>query len=286
MASGLILFFYIGAHLFNHALGLVSLDAAEAGMAIGVEVWYSPTGTIVLYGAAATHFLLALWAVYERRTFRLPPAELLRIALGFTLPIVLIGHAVATRIGCEMFGLSSDYTRVISHLFASNSEVWQLGVMAPGWLHGCLGLHLAFSRRAWYRRLRYVLFAVALLLPVLSALGFIVMGRQISARTRRPPQSVARIHEPGQHRAASVAVELARRHRDRVFLHYRRGLRRARASQFSGAAEPASGLDFIPGTDRRACRATGPCWKRAAASICRTPRCAADGRAARPAASA
>ena len=99
MASGLILFFYIGAHLLNHALGLVSLEAAEAGMSFGVEVWYSPTGTVVLYGAAATHFVLALWAVYERRTFRLPPAELLRIALGFTLPIVLIGHAVATRIG-------------------------------------------------------------------------------------------------------------------------------------------------------------------------------------------
>ena len=45
MTSGLILFFYIGAHMFNHALGLVSLEAAEAGMAIGVEVWYSTTGT-------------------------------------------------------------------------------------------------------------------------------------------------------------------------------------------------------------------------------------------------
>jgi adenylate cyclase len=181
MTSGLILFAYIGAHMFNHALGLVSLEAAEAGMAIGVEVWYSTTGTFVLYGAAATHFLLALWAVYERRTFRLPPAELLRIALGFTLPIVLIGHAVATRIGYELFGLSSDYARVISTLLASNSEVWQLGVMAPGWLHGCLGLHLAFSRRPLYRRFRYVLFAAALLLPVLSALGFIVMGREIAA---------------------------------------------------------------------------------------------------------
>ncbi len=55
MTSGLILFAYIGAHMFNHALGLVSLQAAEAGMEIGVEVWYSRTGTIVLYGAAATH---------------------------------------------------------------------------------------------------------------------------------------------------------------------------------------------------------------------------------------
>jgi hypothetical protein len=31
MTSGLILFTYIGAHLTNHALGLISLDTAERG---------------------------------------------------------------------------------------------------------------------------------------------------------------------------------------------------------------------------------------------------------------
>ena len=41
MASGLILFTYIGAHLTNHALGLISLNTAERGMEIAVEVWYS-----------------------------------------------------------------------------------------------------------------------------------------------------------------------------------------------------------------------------------------------------
>jgi len=41
-------------------------------------------------------------------------------------------------------------------------------------------LHFAFSRRPWYRQLRYVLFALALLLPVFSALGFIAMARELS----------------------------------------------------------------------------------------------------------
>ena len=180
MVSGLILFAYIGAHLTNHALGLVSLATAEHAMEFAVEVWYSTPGTLLLYGAAAVHFLMALWAVYERRTFLLPPAELLRIALGFTLPILLIGHAAATRLAYELFGLSSDYTRVISNIWASGNQGWQLGLMAPGWLHGCMGLHFAFNRRPLYRRLRYVLFAIALLLPVLSALGFIAMGRELA----------------------------------------------------------------------------------------------------------
>jgi adenylate cyclase len=180
MASGLVLFTYIGAHLLNHALGLISLDTAEAGMQIAVEVWYSRPGTLVLYGAFLTHFAMALWAVYERRTLRLPPLELFRILLGFTMPILLIGHAASTRLAYELFGLSSDYTRVISNLWATGSQGWQLGLMAPGWLHGCLGLHFAFNRRSWYRQSRFVLFSAALLLPVLSALGFIAMGRELS----------------------------------------------------------------------------------------------------------
>ena len=139
MASGLILFAYIGTHLLNHSLGLISLGAAEAGMGYAVEVWYSLPGTILLYGAFATHFMMALIAVYERRTFRLPPLELLRIVLGFTMPILLIGHAASTRLAYELFGLSSDYTRVVGNLFATGNQGWQLGLMAPGWLHGCLG---------------------------------------------------------------------------------------------------------------------------------------------------
>ena len=180
MASGLILFTYIGAHLLNHSLGLISLDAAEAGMGLAVEVWYSWPGTVLLYGAAAFHFVLALWAVYERRTLRLPLAEIIRIAMGFSLPILLIGHAANTRLAYEILGMPSDYTRVVFELQASGSQGWQLGLMAPGWIHGCLGLYFAFSRRRLFQKFRVVLFSIALLLPVFSGVGFIVMGRELA----------------------------------------------------------------------------------------------------------
>src|SRR5262249_4117749 len=180
LASGLVLFTYITAHLANHALGLVSLDTAETALRLAVAVWQSWPGTVLLYGAAAVHFLLALWAVYERRTFRLPAGELLRIALGFTLPILLIGHAATTRLAYELYGLSPDYTRVGANLWVSDSQGRQLRLLAPGWLHGCMGLHYAFSHRPFYRRMRFALFAAALLLPVLSALGFVAMGRELA----------------------------------------------------------------------------------------------------------
>jgi adenylate cyclase len=215
MASGLVLFAYITAHLVNHALGLVSLGAAERGLSFAVAVWRSPPGTVLLYGAAATHFLLALWAVYERRTFWLPPAELLRIVLGFTLPLLLINHFANTRLAHDMFGLSSDYTRIIAGLWATDSQSMQLGLLAPGWIHGCLGLHFAFNRRPLYRQLRFVLFAVAILLPVLSALGFIAMGRELS--TDAAAAAAVQDHLGPAH--AAERSEIARWH-DKLLIGY------------------------------------------------------------------
>jgi adenylate cyclase len=180
LASGLVLFTYIGLHLINHSLGLISLRTAEAGLEIAIEIWSSWPGTVLLYGAFGVHFVLALWAVYERRTFRLPPLELLRIALGFTLPVLLIGHAAATRLAWELYQLPTDYAHIVTNLWLTDNQGMQLGLMAPGWLHGCLGLHFVFSRRPSYQQLRFILFAVALLLPVFSAFGFIAMGRELA----------------------------------------------------------------------------------------------------------
>jgi adenylate cyclase len=168
-------------HLANHALGLISLDTAEAGLRIAVVAWHSWPGTVLLYGAFAIHFLNALWSIFEMRTFRIPPAELLRIVLGFWLPIALVGHIAATRIAFELFGQSSTYSHVVGTLWVSGLQGWQMALLAPGWIHGCLGLHFAFNRRLFYIRFRYILFAVALLLPVLSALGFVMMGRELVA---------------------------------------------------------------------------------------------------------
>ena len=174
------LFTYITAHLANHALGLVSVNVAEAGLRAAVAVWHSFPGTVLLYTAAAIHLALALVAVYERRTLRIPPLEALRIALGFGIPLLLIGHLTSTRFAFELYGLRSDYARIVWTLWTSDGEGRQLALLAPGWLHGCLGLNFAFGHRPFFRRIRLVLFGAALLLPVLAALGFLSMGRELA----------------------------------------------------------------------------------------------------------
>lgn len=71
LGSGLILFVYVASHLANHALGLFSVATAEHGLDFAVRIWHSIPGTLLLYGAAATHVALALNALYRRRTLRM-----------------------------------------------------------------------------------------------------------------------------------------------------------------------------------------------------------------------
>lgn len=180
LASGLVLFVYVATHLANHALGLASVALAERALNVALRVWHSWPGTVLLYGAAATHVTLALVALYRRRTLRMPPLEVVRIALGLGIPLLLIGHAVNTRYAWEAYRLAPEYTRVVWSLWTSDNEGRQLALLVPGWLHGCLGVNFAFGRRAWYQRLRPALFAAALLLPVLGALGFLAMGKELA----------------------------------------------------------------------------------------------------------
>jgi ferredoxin len=180
LASGLVMLAYLATHLTNHAIGLISLDAAEAGLVMSAQFWSSWWGTRILYSSFAVHFFLAFLAIYERRTFRLPPLQLLRIALGLWLPVLLLGHFTATRLEFEVIGSDPTYGRIVAELWASDSELRQIGLLAPGWLHGCLGLYYALGHRALWRRLQFILFAIALLLPVLSALGFVTMARDLA----------------------------------------------------------------------------------------------------------
>ena len=186
LGSGLILFVYVTAHFTNHALGLISLAAAERGLRVAVAVWHSLPGTVLLYGAAAIHITLAFVALYERRTLRMPPIELLRIALGFGIPTLLIAHAVTTRLAFEAYGAQPDYARIVWMLWHSNREGRQMALLVPGWLHGCLGLNFAFGQRVWFQRLRLILFGAALLLPVLATLGFLEMLKEVSILAQDP----------------------------------------------------------------------------------------------------
>ncbi|MCJ0765578.1 adenylate/guanylate cyclase domain-containing protein [Variovorax terrae] len=210
--SGVILLAYAAAHLVNHALGLVSLATAEAALRAAAAVWHSLAGSVLLYGAAAVHVGLAALALWERRSLRMPPMEALRLLLGFSLPLLLAAHLTAMRWAYQAYGIDPSYARVVRGLWSLEGSAFQLTMMCAAWAHGCLGLHLALRARPGYRRQFHWLFAAALLLPALAALGFLAMGRELqwtAVAPLRPPSEAQGLALDATERGARWLYALA-----------------------------------------------------------------------------
>jgi adenylate cyclase len=185
LLSGLVMFAYITVHLLNHALGIASLALAETGLRLEMVFWRTPPATVLLYGAAAMHFSLALWTLYSRREWKLPWIEILRLASGFSFPLLLIGHAVTTRLGDALFAIKPSYTTVIFNLLMAGRQGMQLALLAPGWMHGCLGLWITLRQFGAMQRIKHWLVALIVLIPLLAAAGFFRMATEV--RAMRPP---------------------------------------------------------------------------------------------------
>ena len=180
LGSGLVLLSYITLHLTNHALALGSLDLAEGGLRWSIALWQSLPGTVALYGAAGTHFALACHTIGTRRHWRLPIIEWVRLWSGFSLPLLLIGHVVTTRLSVTLYGVEPSYRMIVTNLARSGAQGWQLALLAPGWLHGCLGVWLSLRRYALMQRAKPILTGMVVLLPLLSALGFLQMDHAVA----------------------------------------------------------------------------------------------------------
>src|SRR5207249_31255 len=181
--SGLVLFAYVTTHLANHSLGLVSLDAMEAGRVYFLALWRNPVVSLLLYASLVTHVALAFWALYQRRTLRMPLWEAAQLALGLAIPPLLVTHIVGTRIAWQVYGVEDAYSRVALSLWALAPDLGSRQVLIVGlaWVHAMIGLHSIAKLRAWYPRAAPWLLGVVVLVPTLAILGFVNVGRQAAA---------------------------------------------------------------------------------------------------------
>src|SRR6185503_4208731 len=79
--TGLVLAVYVTSHFADHALGVISIDAQQALLDVLFPIWRSVPGTLALYGALLTHLALGLYALWRRRTLRMPAWEFAQLAL-------------------------------------------------------------------------------------------------------------------------------------------------------------------------------------------------------------
>lgn len=189
IVTGLILLTYLSTHLLNHSLGLISLDAMEAGRVWFLALWRNPLGTTALYGALLTHFGLALWAIYQRHHLRMRLWEALQLTLGLCIPPMLAVHFLGTRLTYEMYGVQDSYAKTVLTLWKLSPVhgIRQALLIVIAWIHGCIGFHFWLRLRPFYARYSSLFFAIALLLPVFALLGFVQAGREIDFLVARDP---------------------------------------------------------------------------------------------------
>jgi adenylate cyclase len=174
---------FVTLHLANHALNLISLDAAEKGRLWFTAAWRNPLGSALLYGSVFVHILLVMRSLYKRRTLVMPLREAMQIILGLLIPLLIIEHVIATRVSSELLGTPDLYASVIRSLWINSpmSGLRQSIALVVVWMHGCIGVHFWLRYRPWYHRAAPLLLTFAILLPVLALLGFASTGRILAS---------------------------------------------------------------------------------------------------------
>ncbi|OQW60798.1 MAG: adenylate cyclase [Proteobacteria bacterium SG_bin9] len=182
LGSGLILFAYVVSHLFNHALGNVSIRTMDEFLLYQIAFWRSWPLTIVLYGAVFTHMALGLWSVYRRREFRWRFAEPLQLALGLSIPLLLMFHISGVRIAAALYGHEKLYPQALYAYYVYWPHLAALHYVAliVCWLHGCMGVFFWLRLKPVFPKIAAYLLAAAVLLPSLALLGLYQGGREVT----------------------------------------------------------------------------------------------------------
>ena len=189
LASGLVLFVFLATHLINHTLGIVSLQAMDAGAAVFKSVWRSWPGTVLLYAAAVTHPLLALFSWLRRGHYRgIAWQGWVQLALGLCVPPLVVDHVIGTRGLHEAMGVNDSYAYVLIVQFVQEPLIGlrQNILILIAWGHGCIGAYYWLRLKQISERLWPVLFGLALLLPMLATMGYLSAGRAVLLAMQQP----------------------------------------------------------------------------------------------------
>ena len=180
LVSGLVLFTFAFSHFANHASGLISLDAANTFQDWRISITRSAIVRVILPIAAVLHIALGLYKLSSRRTLRMPTWELVQIATGILVPVLLIPHVVAITYFTTKTDYFYSYTSVAFNLWPGQA-ILQSVLLLVVWVHGCIGLHFWLRTKKWYDHFRLGLVGAAVALPVLALTGFLSVAREAHA---------------------------------------------------------------------------------------------------------
>ncbi|WP_406855933.1 2Fe-2S iron-sulfur cluster-binding protein [Alsobacter sp. KACC 23698] len=184
LVSGLVLMLFVTGHLTNLALGLVSIDAMEAGRAWLAAPWQTRLGEPLLAAAGIVHVATSFASIAARRSAAFRRTDWVQVVLGLAVIPLLAGHVVVARVSWSLIPtLEISYPVILAGFWVLTpvNAFQQLFVVLVVWVHAAIGLHMwlvAGSRRRADRLVTPLLFG----LPIAALLGFAQAGKEIVAR--------------------------------------------------------------------------------------------------------
>lgn len=188
LISALVLLSFVLCHFTSHMFLIVSVPFAESVLGVLMAFWWAPTGTYVLATALAVHVLNALWSIYIRRSLRMPRWEWAQLALGLSIPPLIMLHVIGTKIADIFLGTASSYNSVLIVYWVSapGLKTLQIAAVLAIWTHACIGIHFWLRTKRWYATWQPLFGAAALLIPTLTLAGFVSGGAQIMREAEDP----------------------------------------------------------------------------------------------------
>jgi adenylate cyclase len=212
LGCGLVMFAYIFSHFFNHALGNLSYDTMEAWLRFHVWWWRIPIVNFTLYAAATTHFMLGLWALYQRRHFRYTLVEITQLVFGLSIPLLVASHFGIVRLGGLLFGRDPPiYAAPLLAYWVARP--YMIGVqfllLTVAWTHACIGLYFWLRLKPFFKWAAPFLLAIAVLLPPLAMTGAHRGAHETIERAAQPQWRAEHIHPtPPAQRSAIDEITL------------------------------------------------------------------------------
>jgi adenylate cyclase len=192
IVTGLILLSFVTTHLVNLILGMHSIALVEQARPYLTGLWTGPIGSVFLEFTLTIHFLLAMEAIYKRKTLRMSANDMVQFLAGLAIIPLLVPHVIG--IGATREIMSDSSYDVILKFFwqqdpiAGLRQVLLLGII---WVHGCLGLFMWLRSKTWALRSLPWLYPLAVAIPVFALLGYVEAGREvlIAAKAAREAQA-------------------------------------------------------------------------------------------------
>jgi adenylate cyclase len=175
LVGGMVLMVYVAGHLTTLAFGLYSLDLLDRLRIPMMAPWQTRPGQALLYGALASHLVLGLLAVAQRRSaVSLNRSDLAQLALGVLIPVFLAWHVLRTRGAVTLGGDHTTYGALMIAYWKVRPFYGLLQVLGlvVAWVHGCLGVYGWLRLRRCWPVTAPFLYPVAFFLPMKPAAAY------------------------------------------------------------------------------------------------------------------